>query len=52
MMTFFQILDTRNLTIHSVQDESGKDLKFTLGEPVLSFGSKLEVQLPDNASEK
>ena len=49
---FAKILDTRDLTIHNVQNEDGKDLKFTLGEPVLSFGSKLEVQLADNASEK
>ena len=51
-MILIQILDTRDLTIHNVEDENGKDLKFKLGDPVLSFGSKLDIQLPDSASEK
>ena len=51
-MVYFQVLDTRDLTIHSAQDDNGKELKFNLGEPVLSFGSKLEVHLPENATEK
>ena len=48
----FQLLDTRDLTIHGVKDAAGKDLKFTLGEPVLSFGSKLQIDLQDPIPEK
>ncbi len=49
---FLQVLDTRDLKIFGVKDKDGNDLKFTLGEPVLSFGSELEVQLPDDVSDK
>ena len=46
-LNFFQILDTRDLTIYKIVDEAtNAPLLYTLGEPTGPFGSKLEVDLP------
>ncbi|XP_013791875.1 leukotriene A-4 hydrolase-like isoform X1 [Limulus polyphemus] len=43
------VLDTRDLTIKNVVDKStDKPLNYKCGEPVLTFGSKLEIELPEN----
>ncbi|XP_076329349.1 leukotriene A-4 hydrolase isoform X2 [Tachypleus tridentatus] len=43
------VLDIRDLTIKNVVDKSTeKSLNYVCGEPVLTFGSKLEIELPDN----
>lgn len=47
-----QILDTRDLKISTVGDGKGTELKYTVGDPVKSFGSKLEIQLPNNPSKQ
>lgn len=47
------ILDTRGLTIKGITDQStGQKLTYTLGEAVDSFGSKLEVKLPQTAEKQ
>ncbi|XP_077991660.1 leukotriene A-4 hydrolase-like [Glandiceps talaboti] len=38
------VLDTREITVSSVQDGDGKDLQFTVGEPVKAFGSPVDIQ--------
>ncbi|XP_053377256.1 leukotriene A-4 hydrolase-like isoform X1 [Mercenaria mercenaria] len=44
------ILDTRDVTVHSVIDkQTGQQLEFVLGEKLPAFGSKLEVRLPTTA---
>lgn len=39
------ILDTSNLTIHSIELEDGTPLKYTLGDDLPNFGSKLTIKL-------
>ncbi|XP_060565007.1 leukotriene A-4 hydrolase-like isoform X2 [Ruditapes philippinarum] len=47
------ILDTRDVTVHSVTDkQTGQQLNFSLGEKLEAFGSKLEVKLPTSADKK
>ncbi|XP_074645095.1 leukotriene A-4 hydrolase-like isoform X2 [Tubulanus polymorphus] len=46
-------LDTHDLSIVKVSDKSsGEQLKFTVGDPVLCFGSKLEIHLPAGVGKK
>ncbi|XP_063540156.1 leukotriene A-4 hydrolase isoform X1 [Cydia strobilella] len=40
------ILDTSNLTIHSIELEDGTPLKYTLGDDLHNYGSKLTIKLP------
>ncbi len=44
-------LDTRDLTINSAQDSSGKSLGFELAEVDAILGSRLRVILPENTTE-
>ncbi len=49
----FQILDTRDLHVSRVtcgNDE--KDLEYSVGKPIHTFGSKLTIWLPKLTSEK
>ena len=43
-------LDTRGLTIDSVQDDAGRTLRFQLHRPDPILGSRLEVQLPQGCT--
>lgn len=44
----FQILDTRDLKIFNVTDLlSEAKLEYTIGEPLGTFGSCLEIKLPN-----
>ncbi|XP_071961520.1 leukotriene A-4 hydrolase-like [Antedon mediterranea] len=47
------VLDTSNLTIHSVQDfETGQKLQFQLKETVKPYGQPLEIKLPLNTQKR
>ena len=49
----FQVLDTRDINIHSIcEDATKEELAYVVGEPVKSFGSKLEVHLPKLSGKK
>jgi len=49
---FSQLLDSRDLTIRKVvEDSSGRELKFTVGEAGF-VGSKIEIELPAEAADK
>ena len=43
----FQLLDSLDLNIHRVLEETtGKELDYAVGDPVKYMGSKIEVKLP------
>ena len=44
------VLDTRDLTINSVCDQSGDPLEHAMGEPHVVFGSALTVTLKESTS--
>lgn len=44
---FIQVLDTRDLTINNVTNETGEVLKHSLGEVHQAFGKPLIIDLPD-----
>ncbi|XP_046356909.2 leukotriene A-4 hydrolase-like isoform X2 [Haliotis rufescens] len=47
------ILDTRDVTVTQVSDkDSGQELTYSLGEPTGTFGSKLEIKLPNGNGKK
>lgn len=46
----FQVLDSSNLTIQSIELEDGTSLKFNLGEVVPNYGSKLTISVPDSTT--
>jgi len=49
----YQILDVREITIENITDKaSGQHLTYTVGEPELAFGSKLEIKLPTTSEKK
>ncbi|XP_066014580.1 leukotriene A-4 hydrolase [Pocillopora verrucosa] len=41
------VLDTRDLTVHSVTDSNGESLSFSYGEKHKAFGTPLNIDLPD-----
>ena len=45
------VLDTRDLTITAVCDQSGEPLEYALGEPHAVFGAALSVTLKESTSE-
>lgn len=41
------VLDTRDLTVHSVTDSNGESLSFSYGKKHKAFGTPLNIDLPD-----